>query len=375
MGPNKDMAEEHYATGAELLVDEDYAGAVEAFGAALTSAPGLVKAYNGRAAAFLKLAKFTEALQDANSALKLDPSNEQACFRKGAACFELEEFETALAAFKEGKGLLDASGKSEPKARPYSRWIRKCEAEVEDDSDLEETEDAPASAPPPPVAVSPPAPPAAAALKYQFYQSAETVTMTVMEKGLAPDEVAVNFMDYSLKVTVTRQGGAQGGAKPITLELALFDAVVPAQCSFKVLGTKVELKLKKAEPYQWGDIVSKGGGRVPAAGGASEAASQQASAYASKRDWSKVDKVMQEELEKDKPEGEEALNDLFKSIYSKANEDTRRAMNKSFQTSGGTVLSTNWGEVGTTEYEEERQAPAGMQWKNWEGDKLPQKED
>ena len=63
MGPNKDMAEEHYATGAELLVDEDYAGAVEAFGAALTSAPGLVKAYNGRAAAFLKLAKFTEALQ------------------------------------------------------------------------------------------------------------------------------------------------------------------------------------------------------------------------------------------------------------------------------------------------------------------------
>jgi len=52
-----------------------------------------------------------------------------------------------------------------------------------------------------------------------------------------------------------------------------------------------------------------------------------------------------------------------------------RAMNKSFQTSGGTVLSTNWGEVGTTDYEKERQAPAGMQWKTWEGDKLAQKDD
>ena len=46
------------------------------------------------------------AVQDANSAIALDQDCELAYFRKGLACFELDEFETAVVAFGRGRELL-----------------------------------------------------------------------------------------------------------------------------------------------------------------------------------------------------------------------------------------------------------------------------
>ena len=92
--------------------------------------------------------------------------------------------------------------------------------------------------------------------------------------------------------------------------------------------------------------------------------SQKAKPYASNKNWDKIDQELKKDLENEKPEGDAALNGLFKQIYERADEDTRRAMMKSYQTSGGTVLSTNWGEVKEKDYEgrDRPSAPDGQMW-------------
>ena len=84
--------------------------------------------------------------------------------------------------------------------------------------------------------------------------------------------------------------------------------------------------------------------------------------YASGRDWAAIEKTLAAEAE-EKKEGEAALNEMFQKIYGDASDETKRAMNKSFQESGGTVLSTNWGEIGKEKTEVK--PPDGMEWKKY----------
>lgn len=62
--------------------------------------------------------------------------------------------------------------------------------------------------------------------------------------------------------------------------------------------------------------------------------------------------------------GDNTLNEFFQKLYKDADEDTRKAMMKSFQESGGTALSTNWDEVGKARVP--IKPPAGSVARKWE---------
>uniref|UniRef100_A0A1D1ZE83 Protein SGT1 B n=1 Tax=Anthurium amnicola TaxID=1678845 RepID=A0A1D1ZE83_9ARAE len=84
----------------------------------------------------------------------------------------------------------------------------------------------------------------------------------------------------------------------------------------------------------------------------------------SRTDWDKLEAHVKKEEKEEKLEGDAALNKLFRDIYRDADPDMRRAMQKSFVESNGTVLSTNWKEVGAKKVE--GTPPDGMELKKWE---------
>lgn len=291
-----------------------------------------------------------------------------ALLRLGKARFLLEKFNLAIESFKQGlKTCQDENSKlleNEEMKKSFEIWIEKCEIEIEDMPVIEDEEenikntentkmekgnqkgDIPKNN----------------SYNFTWYQSLSHVTIEVSIPNLEKDQVKyeLNSSNVTLDVEVNSDSLA-------SYDWDLFSEIDTQNSIVKISKFKIELKLKKVVSSNWTTLEGTNNihSFVPTPTVDSESVSKPASAYASGKNWDKI--ALEDEEE---PQGEEALNTMFQSIYAKADEDTRRAMVKSMQTSGGTVLSTNWGEVKEKDYEKERPAPNGMQWKNWEGEKL-----
>jgi hypothetical protein len=107
------------------------------------------------------------------------------------------------------------------------------------------SESAPPSESEPAAAVAKPAK-KADRIEHQFYQTATHVTVDILIKKVDKANATIEFGDASCSVDIKLHTGAH-----YNLELDLCHTIVPAESSFKVMGTKVTVKMKKKSAIQW----------------------------------------------------------------------------------------------------------------------------
>jgi suppressor of G2 allele of SKP1 len=401
--PHPKMAEALQRANA-LFVDEKFEEALAEYTKAL-SVPSK-EAYLKRSACHYKLENFTDAVADATSAINLDPQDPRGYMRKGMACFALDEYEAAKAAFEKGYQL-------EPTNSNFKTWIRKCNAELEIEEEEEQKEakktkldtpesqqqtqtsssqasNQPTSQQIPQQTTTPKQdnglatqpqsnhtssntvqpidkPPANNAIfappllnitvignikiRREWYQTNSHVIVTVFAKNVPKESTVCTFKENSLFFLIKL---AEGDYK---MDIVLFDKIIPEESSATYLSTKVELKMKKRnQSAQWKTLESTG--EKPTA--APIVDSTLAKSTKSKN-WDKIANEVANGENLD--EESDPLNKVFKDIYANASDDQKRAMQKSFLESGGTVLSTNWEEVGKGKVQ--GSPPQGMEMHSW----------
>ena len=194
---------------------------------------------------------------------------------------------------------------------------------------------------------------------YNWIQTATDITIDITSNH--------NLKAYDIKIEKKLLEFIDKKEGTTKYSIKLTNGIVPEKSSYKITSAmKCKLELKKeVENFNWVNLEinqnddSLNNPKDKVVHGYYPSSSKV------KKDWSQLDKEIDEQEKEDAlKDGNEGMWRLFRDIYAKGNEETRRAMIKSFQTSGGTVLSTNWSEVKDKDYEgkDRPEAPSGQEW-------------
>ena len=179
-------------------------------------------------------------------------------------------------------------------------------------------------------------------IRHDWYQSDTKVVITVLLKNAAEKNCAVQIDRQRVHMT----------ADDYELDVKLCQPIKVEGSSYKEYPSKVEIILLKEAGDRWNSL--EGTALPPPTA---------APPVLHKKDWDSVVKTA-ERTEEEDPPSEEALNKLFRAIYSSSSPEVQKAMNKSFQESAGTVLSTNWNQVSQDKVA--ISPPEGAEFRKWQ---------
>ncbi|GAB1601755.1 protein SGT1 homolog [Argonauta hians] len=332
------------------FVNENYQCSIDLFTKAIGANKNKSEYFTNRAHAYFKLKQFEKAIGDAESAINLNPNSVKAYIRKGLSLFELKKYQEALTTFTQAKTIDNNNETVEswlkscrkklglPKEEVENKTVVNSDSPKMDWSGVKSTttdDDASVAA-----AATTTAPPET---KYDWYQNKNFTIIAILEKNVSKDDIKVEFGDQTLQLFAKLANG-----KDYKMELTLANSIVPSECVMNVTPSKIEVKLKKKRDIHWANLEE----------------SQKLTPIDRLNNWDKYLKKWTEDEKNEKAEGDAALNHLFQQIYADGNDDVKRAMVKSYVESSGTVLSTNWTEVG--EKAVDVKPPSGMEHKYWE---------
>lgn len=159
-------------------------------------------------------------------------------------------------------------------------------------------------------------------LNTDSYQMQKSVAVVLYTSGHTVDNLITHPEKQSLTIEADIDGNKCYKA------WAFFAEVIPESLKVDKGSRKIEIVLQKVAPSNWPRVESQDANVKPL--------------------YEKWREVQLPDEEEDKNEG---LDHFLQKIYKDATPEARRAMMKSFTESGGTVLSTNWEDVGSRKVE------------------------
>lgn len=348
--------------GDKQLHEKDYLGAIATFTSALKEAPKALQAFLKRATAYQKMSKYDNAKRDIADAFEI--ANQRGKREDIGECY----FKLGLVLYAE-KDIVGALKNFERaveygcKETTASTWKTKVEYEVrkqqEDKNSPEKSGDSPDSSSTLNLQLNEKVGQNTTSVKEKikddWYQSNDKVIITIYAKGVKESDVEFKADESSVLISFPTAAGSE-----YQFEInPLFSIIDPQASAFKVYSTKIEVSLKKKLAVKW-----------PSLARAEEVNSSSAELLTTNKplsyptsskkaiNWSSFD--FQDEEEDYKSE-----TDFFAQLYKNTDDDTRRAMMKSYVESNGTVLTTNWEEARAKKFE--TSPPEGMVAKKWDG--------